>query len=113
MVANSQEIARVGKCHRVSIQIQGYKLQTKFNTLLLDGIDVLFGVKWLMQLRTYATDLQQQFMKRCKWQGEIWKLFGLKPFLTKKSNSQPLKKINYKRAPTKLTKIRPNFLKKT
>ena len=34
-----------------------------YYTLPLDGIDTVLGAEWLMQLGTYATILQEQFME--------------------------------------------------
>jgi hypothetical protein len=47
-VANGQSVKEVGKCHKISVQIQELELQTRFHALLLEGMDVVLGVEWLI-----------------------------------------------------------------
>jgi hypothetical protein len=51
------------------------ELQTGYYALPLCGIDMVLGAEWLVQLGTYATNLQEQFME-FKWQGKSYKLYG-------------------------------------
>jgi hypothetical protein len=39
-------------------------------------MDMVLGVEWLMQMGTYTTNLQEQFME-FKWQGKNHELYGL------------------------------------
>jgi hypothetical protein len=39
-------------------------------------MDMVVGAEWLMQLGTYATNLQEQLME-FKWQGMKYKVYGL------------------------------------
>jgi hypothetical protein len=72
---DGQPIEGVGRCHKVSIHIQNLELQTGYYALPLCGMDMVLGAEWLMQLGTYATNLQEQFME-FKWQGKNYKLYG-------------------------------------
>jgi hypothetical protein len=76
MDAYCQVITRIEKCHKVSIQIQNFKLQMRYFTTW--GMGILLGATWLMQLGTYATNIQKQFMK-FRWKGETYKLNGFEP----------------------------------
>jgi hypothetical protein len=40
-------------------------------------MDIVLGVERLIQLGTYATNLQEQFME-FKWQGKNYKVYGSK-----------------------------------
>ena len=57
IIVEGKMIKRVGRCHRVSTQIQELKLQTGFYALPLDKMDILLGGKWLMHMGTYITNL--------------------------------------------------------
>jgi hypothetical protein len=62
-VANGQQVKGIGRCHKVFVQIQSLELQTRCYALPLSGMDMVLGAEWLMQLGTYATNLQEQFME--------------------------------------------------
>ena len=47
MVADGKRIEKVGKCHRVKLQIQDFSLESSFFTVPLGGVDVVLGVQWL------------------------------------------------------------------
>jgi hypothetical protein len=49
-------------------------------------MDMVLGAEWLMQLGTYATNLQEQFME-FKWHGKNYKLYG------SRSQNLPLKEL--------------------
>jgi hypothetical protein len=63
----------------------------------LDGMDMVLGTKWLIQLCTYATNLQEQFME-FKWHRKDYKLGGLEIFCHKVGLLQT-KKENVKGKP--------------
>jgi hypothetical protein len=63
MVVNGQKVKGVGRCHKVLVQIQELELQTRFYALPLDEMDMVLGAEWLMQLGTYTTNLEEQFME--------------------------------------------------
>jgi hypothetical protein len=73
--ANGQPIEGIRQCCKISIHIQNLKLQTRYYTLPICGIDMVLGEKWLVPLGTYATNLQEQFME-FKWKGKSYKLYG-------------------------------------
>ena len=52
MIVDGQKVKGVGKCHKVSIQNQELKLQTRFYALPLNEMAMVLGVEWLMQLGT-------------------------------------------------------------
>ena len=62
-VAKGHQADNKGKCHEVLVQVQGLELQSRFYTLLLDGIDPVLGAKWLAQLGTYTNNLVKQVME--------------------------------------------------
>jgi hypothetical protein len=62
-VANGQRAKEVGKYHKILVQIQELELQTRFYALPLEGMDMVLGVEWLIQLGSYATNLEEQFME--------------------------------------------------
>jgi hypothetical protein len=72
---DGQQIKGLGRCHKVSVQIQNLELQSGYYALPLSGMDMVLGAEWLMQLGTYATNLQEQFME-FKWQGKNYKVYG-------------------------------------
>lgn len=74
---HGQQVKGIGRCHKVPVQIQNLELQTECYTLPLSGMDMVLGVEWLMQLGTYATNLEEQFME-FKWQGRNYKLYVLR-----------------------------------
>ena len=43
MVADSKRIEKVGKCHKVNLQIQDFNLESPFFTVSLGGVDVVLG----------------------------------------------------------------------
>jgi hypothetical protein len=75
-MVDCQQVKVVGRCHKVFVHVQNLKLQTKYSTLPLNVMDMVFGGEWLIQLGTYATKLLEQFME-FKWQGKNYKLYKL------------------------------------
>jgi hypothetical protein len=57
------------------MRIKNLELQYGYYALSLTGMDMVLGAEWLMQLGTYATNLQQQFME-FKWQGKNYNEYG-------------------------------------
>jgi hypothetical protein len=62
-VTNGQNFKEVGRCYKVSVQIQELELQTRLYALPLEEMDMVLGLEWLMQLVTYSTNLEEQFME--------------------------------------------------
>lgn len=62
MVADSKKIEKVGKCHKVKLQIQDFNLESPFFTVPLGGVDVVLGIQWLHTLGTYSANHQEQFI---------------------------------------------------
>lgn len=62
-VATGKKFKEIGECHEVSIQIQELELQTDLLALALIEMDVVLGAEWLMQLGSYTTNLEEQFME--------------------------------------------------
>ena len=90
-----QHLDEVGKCHKVPLHIQDLKLQIDCYALSLKGVDMVLGAEWLIQLGTYATNLQEQYIE-FRWKGNNYKLYGLKNLQT----SQPKQKeVRPKRGP--------------
>jgi hypothetical protein len=90
-IANGQKVKEVGRCHKVSIQIQELELQTGLYALLLEEMDMVLGAKWLMQLGSYTTNLEEQFME-FNWQGQHYKLYGVEGSTLKKNQLQLIKR---------------------
>ena len=63
MVAYDKKIENVGKCHKVKLQMQEYKLETNFFAVPLGGVDMVLGIQWLQTLGTYSTNHQEHFIK--------------------------------------------------
>ena len=82
MVADGKKIEKVGKCHKVKLQIQDYNLESEFYAVPLGGVDVVLGIQWLQTLGTYSANHQEHFIK-FKWQGERYKLYGSNPLARK------------------------------
>ena len=61
IIIDGKKVEGVGRCHRVSVQIQEMDLQTSFYALRLYEMDMVLGGKWLMQLETYNI-LEEQFV---------------------------------------------------
>ena len=66
MVADGKKIKKVGKCHKVKLQIQDYNLDSEFNAVPLGGVDAVLGIQWLQTLGTYSANHQEHFI-RFKW----------------------------------------------
>jgi hypothetical protein len=56
MVATGKKIGNVGKCDKVKLQIQDFKLELELYTVPLGGVDVVLGVQWLQTLGTYSVN---------------------------------------------------------
>ena len=52
-------VITVGKCHKVSLQIQNLHLQLNCVALPLKEVGMELGVNWLALLGTYSTNLQK------------------------------------------------------
>ena len=59
-VANGHQVDNT-RCHKISVQVQELEINLGFYVLPLDGMDMVLGAKWLMQLGTYTTNLEEQF----------------------------------------------------
>ena len=44
MVEDGKKIDNVGRCHKVKLQMQEYKLESDFFAVTLGGIDVVLGI---------------------------------------------------------------------
>ena len=98
MVADGKRIEKVGKCHKVKLQIQDFSLESSFFTVPLGGVDVVLGVQWLRTLGTYAANHQVQFIK-FKWGGQKYKLHGFQAPENHAVSSSQMIKLSRKRAP--------------
>lgn len=47
MIINVKSIDGVRNCHKVKLQIEGWKLESSFYTIPLVGVDIVFGIQWL------------------------------------------------------------------
>ena len=56
MVADGKRIEKVGKCHKVKLQLKNYNLESEFYAIPLGGVDVVLGIQWLQTLGTYSTN---------------------------------------------------------
>lgn len=93
MVANGKKIEKVGKCHKVKLQIQDFNLESSFFTVPLGGVDVVLGIQWLQTLGTYVANHKVQSI-RFKWGGQRYKLHGFQaPKNQIVSSSQMMKMI--------------------
>ena len=54
MVADDKKIEKVGKCHKVKLQIQDFNLESPFCSVPLGGVDVVLGIQWLQTLGTFC-----------------------------------------------------------
>jgi hypothetical protein len=59
IIVDGKNMKGVGICHKVLIQTQELELQIGLYSLILDEMDMVLGVEWLMQLCTYITDLEK------------------------------------------------------
>ena len=78
MVVDENEIEKVGKCHKVKLQIQEYNLESSFYIIPLRGVDVVLVVQWLQTLGTYSANHQKPFLK-FRWEAQKYKLYGFQP----------------------------------
>ena len=49
MVADGKKIEKVGKCHKVKLQIQNFNLESPFYTMPLQGVDVVSGIQLIQK----------------------------------------------------------------
>ena len=54
MVVDGKKIKKVGKCHKVKLQIQDYNLELEVYAVPLGGVDAVLGIQWLQKLGTYS-----------------------------------------------------------
>ena len=99
MVADGKKIEKVGKCHKVKLQIQEYNLESEFYVVPLGGVDAILGIQWLQTLGTYSTNHQEHFIM-FKFQGEIYKLYGFQTPRTQIVSPHKMEKLIRKGAPT-------------
>ena len=78
MVADGKKIDNVGKCHKVKLQMQEYKLKSYFFVVPLGGVDVVLGIQWLQTLGTYSTNHLEHFIEFHEF-GKTHKLYGYQP----------------------------------
>jgi hypothetical protein len=62
MIINGQKVKGVGRCCKISIQIQDLELQAGFYAPPLDEMDIVLGIEWLIQLGIYTTNLEEQII---------------------------------------------------
>ena len=62
MVVDGKNIEKVGKCHKVKLQIQYYNLELEFYIVPLGGVDAILGIQWLQTLGTYSANHQEHFI---------------------------------------------------
>jgi hypothetical protein len=65
-----------GKCHKVEISINDYKLKYPMYAMPIRGIDIVLGPQWLATLGTVGLKLQEKFI-RFYQNGEKYKLHGI------------------------------------
>jgi len=58
-IATGKKFEEIGEFHKVSIHIQELHLQIDLFSLPLKEMDVVLGAKWLIQLGSYATNLEE------------------------------------------------------
>jgi hypothetical protein len=54
-------------------------------------MDMVLGTEWLIQLATYTTNLEKQFME-FNWKGQNYKLYGAESSTLKKGELKLMKK---------------------
>lgn len=52
MITDGKKIKKVGKCHKLKLEIQNYNLESPFYTIPLGGVDLVLVIKWLQTLST-------------------------------------------------------------
>ena len=50
MVADGKKTEKVGKCHKIKLQIQDYNLESEFYAAPLGRVNVVLGIQWLQTL---------------------------------------------------------------
>jgi len=98
MIANGKKIEKVGKCHKVKLQIQDFSLESPFFIVPLGGVDVVLGIQWLRTLGTYVANHQVQFIK-FKWGGQKYKLHEFQAPENQVTSSSQMMKLSRKGAP--------------
>ena len=78
MIADGKKIDNVGRCHKVKLQMQEYKLESDFFAVPLEGIDVVLGIQWLQTLGTYSANHQEHFIEFHAFR-KTHKLYGFQP----------------------------------
>ena len=58
MVTYGKKIEKMGKFHKVKLQIQDYNLESEFYAVPLGGDDAVLGIQWFQTLGTYSTNHQ-------------------------------------------------------
>ena len=95
-VIDGHHVYDKGKCHKISIQIEGLELQSGLYALPLNGMDMVLGAEWLAQLGTYTANLEKRFME-FYLHDKHYKLYG-KIFIPKEGEVQPWQKKKHEKA---------------
>jgi hypothetical protein len=62
-VANGAKVESEGRCHQVSLKIQGQEFSTTFYLIPLGGCDMVLGVDWLQTLGPVLWDFNLMTMQ--------------------------------------------------
>jgi hypothetical protein len=63
MIANGGTINCLGKCHKITLTMGEYVLNSPMLAIPMGGVDVVLGVQWLQSLGTVAFNFLELFMK--------------------------------------------------
>ena len=63
MIVDGGTINCSGKCHKITLTMGEYSLNSHMITIAMGGADVVLGVQWLQLLGMVAFNFQELFMK--------------------------------------------------
>ena len=63
MIEDGGTINCSGKCHKITLTMGEYVLNSLVISITMGGVDVILGVQWLQSLRTMAFNFLELFMK--------------------------------------------------
>ena len=63
MIADGGTINCSGKCHKITLTMGEYVLNSPMISITMGGVDVVLGVQWLQSLGMVAFNFLELFMK--------------------------------------------------
>ena len=92
MIAYGGSINCSGKCHKITLIMGKYVLNSPMISISMGGVDVILGRQWLQSLGTMSFNFQKKIMK-FSWEGKEYELNGITGKPSKVTSSKGITKL--------------------